>query len=329
MVLAAGVAAGQVVGGVLVSADLFGTGWRPIFLVNVPVGLGVLAFATGRLPAGSRTERGRLDLGGAGLLAVAMLALLVPLSFGADSGWPAWCWPTLAAGAGLVAWFARHVRRLASQGRAPLIEPSLLGRNGVRVPLGGAFVLMSCYGGVLFTTALYLQSTLHDSALRAGLTFAAYAAGFATASLTWARLPATLHAHVPGAGFALITAATAALALASRGPWHWYATALLAAAGAGHGAGFGALVRRAAARVNRQHAASLSGLLATVNQLAIAIGVATAGTLYVTFIRIGHGAHALSPVLLVVAAVEALSGATVAVLLARRSAISGGRQYRA
>lgn len=118
-------------------------------------------------------------------------------------------------------------------------------------------------------------------------------------------------------------------ALASRGPWHWYATASLAAAGAGHGAGFGGLVRRAAAQVNPRHAASLSGLLATVNQLAIAVGVATAGMLYLTFVRIGHGAHALGPVLLVIAAVEALSGATVTVLLARRSAISIDRQDRA
>lgn len=145
--------------------------------------------------------------------ALALYGMVLAAGVGADSGWPAWCWPTLAVGAGVLAWFARHVRRLASQGRAPLIEPSLFGRNGVRVPLGGAFALMSCYGGVLFTTAIYLQNTLHDSALRAGLTFAAYAAGFATASLTWARLPVALHARVPAAGFALISAATAAL------PW--------------------------------------------------------------------------------------------------------------
>jgi MFS family permease len=221
MVLAAGVAAGQVLGGVLVSADLFGTGWRPIFLVNVPVGVGVLLLAAGRLPTGPRTDVGRLDLAGAWLLAAAMLALLIPVSFGADSGWPAWCWPALAAGTLLLAWFTGHVRHLARKGRTPLIEPSLFGRNGVRAPLCGIFTLMGCYGGVLFATAIYLQSALHDSALRSGLTFAAYAAGFATASLTWTGLPVTVHGRVPAAGFALITAATATLAVASRGAWPW------------------------------------------------------------------------------------------------------------
>src|SRR5258708_33966977 len=99
MVLAVGVAAGQVLGGVLVSAILLGTGWRPVFLVNVPAGLAVLAFA-GRLPVGGKGEAGRerLDLAGAGWLGAAILALGVPLTFGASAGRPPWSWPVAAAG---------------------------------------------------------------------------------------------------------------------------------------------------------------------------------------------------------------------------------------
>src|SRR5258707_1239223 len=98
MVLAVGVAAGQVLGGVLVSANVLGTGWRPVFLVNVPAGLAVLTFAAGRLPVGQRAGRARLDLAGAGWLAAAILALVVPLTFGASAAWPAWSWPGAAAG---------------------------------------------------------------------------------------------------------------------------------------------------------------------------------------------------------------------------------------
>jgi hypothetical protein len=192
-----------------------------------------------------------------------------------------------------------------------LIEPALFARSAVRMALAGVFAMMACYGGLLFTTALYLQSALHESALRSGLTFAAYAGGFATASLTWSRLSGGLHAYMPTIGFSLMAAANVSIAVASRGGWPIYATALLALGGAGHGAGFGALVRTATTQVARQHAAALSGALATVNQLAIATGIAAAGTLYVAIGR-------FAPVLIAMATTEALVG-TAIFLVGRRA----------
>lgn len=320
MVLAVGVAAGQVLGGILVSADLLGTGWRPIFLVNVPVGLIVLACSAGRLPAGPTTGSKRLDLAGAALLATAILAMILPVTFGADAGWPRWCWPALAAGGLSLMAFAVHEARLAREGRGPLVDPALLAQRDVRTGLAGIFILMGCYGGLLFTTALYLQHTLHDSALRSGLTFAGYAAGFAAASLTWPRLPATWHRRVPGTGFAVIATATAALTWAtSSGGWPWQATGLLAVAGAGHGVGFGALVQRTASTVPAEHAASISGVLSTINQLAIVIGIAAAGTLYLS-VSPAAPLPAMSWVLLAIAGSHALAGAAVSIALARRPA---------
>ena len=282
LVLALGVAAGQVLGGVLVTANLFGTSWRPIFLVNVPFGLAVLTACDGRLPAGAETGyRRRLDLTGAVLLALSVLALVAPLTFGPDTRWPPWCWPVLAAGVALLAVFAVHQSRLAAAGRDPLVDPALVAPRPVRTGLAGVFVLMGCYGGLLFTTALFLQQALHDSALRSGLTFATYAAGFAIAALAWSRLPAAWHPRIRAVCFAAIAAATATMAWAtSDNSWPWQASILLAVAGAGHGAGFGALVHRTAGFVAAQHAASFSGVLSTVNQLAIVTGIAAAGALY-------------------------------------------------
>ncbi len=176
LVLAVGVAAGQVLGGVLVSADLFGTGWRPVFLVNVPTGL-------------------------------AILATVIPLTFGAEAGWPGWSWPTLAAGLAALAVFARHERRLSGTGRDPLIDPDLLGDPGIRSGLAGIFTLHASYGGLLFTSAVYLQHALRQSPLTAGLTFAGYAAGFAAASVSWTRLPAAWQPRLPLAAFAAFAAA--------------------------------------------------------------------------------------------------------------------------
>ncbi|MGF7238802.1 MAG: MFS transporter, partial [Frankia sp.] len=200
-ILAVGVAAGQIIGGFLISANLFGAGWRPIFLVNVPLGVIVLAFSAGRLPAGSRSNRGRLDLVGAGLLAAAILALVTPLTFGNEAGWPAWCWPVMEASAVALLAFGIHENRLVRVGRDPLIHPALVAPREVRAGLVGIFVLMGCYGGLLFTSALYLQHIQHYSPLRCGLTFAAYAGGFALTSLTWFRLPMGWHRAVPAISF--------------------------------------------------------------------------------------------------------------------------------
>ena len=305
LVLAVGVAAGQVLGGILVTANLFGTGWRPVFLVNVPVGLAVLALGAGRLPAGPRPTGARLDVAGAGLLAGAILAAVIPLTFGADAGWPGWSWPALAAGLAALAAFARHERRLSGTGRDPLIDPDLLSRPGIRAGLAGIFTLHASYGGLVFTTAVYLQHALRQSPLASGLTFAGYAAGFATASVTWTRLPAGWQPRLPLAALAVFAATCGLLSwLTSGGGWPWQATALLVIAGAAHGTGFDALVHRTAAGLPAARAASFSGVLATVNQLAIVTGVAVAGTIYLS--------ARMPVVLLALAVAQAVTGVALA-----------------
>jgi hypothetical protein len=99
-----------------------------------------------------------------------MVGLLVPMTFGPGTGWPLWTWPVLAADAGALAIFARHETRLARDGRNPLIPPALLARPGIRGSLAGILMLHAGYGGLLFTTALFLQHTLGRSLLTSGLT---------------------------------------------------------------------------------------------------------------------------------------------------------------
>src|SRR5215469_13054990 len=325
LVLAVGVAAGQVLGGILVTANLFGTGWRPIFLVNVPPGLAVLAFASRRLPRGPEAGNARLDLGGAGWLAAGVLALIIPLTFGADAGWPVWSWPVLAAGVAALAIFARHEARLAENGRQPLIDPGLLARPGIRSGLAGIFTLHASYAGLLFTIALYLQHALGESPLASGLTFAGYAAGFATASVTWTRLPPAWQPRLPQAAFAAFAAACVLLAwLTSPGAWPWQATAVLVLAGAAHGTGFGALVHRTAAGIPAQQAASFSGVLATINQLPMVTGIAVAGTIYLSAGRF-IALPAMSVVLLALASAPVVTGTAVSVVDAR--ARRAGRRH--
>ena len=79
---------GQALGGPLIAANVFGTGWRSIFWVNVPMGVVALAGAAVLLPRKSRGQA-RLDLPGVGLLTAAMALLVTPLAFGREQGWPA------------------------------------------------------------------------------------------------------------------------------------------------------------------------------------------------------------------------------------------------
>jgi MFS family permease len=305
LVLAIGVAAGQVLGGVLVTADLFGTQWRSVFLVNLPAGLAVLALGARRLPGGLRNGRARLDLAGGGVLAVAGLGLLVPLTFGADAGWPGWSWPALAVGLAALAVFVWHEQRVSRAGRHPLIDPALLTWPGIRSGLTGIFTLHASYGGLLFTTAVYLQHALRQSPLTSGLTFAGYAAGFAAAAVTWERLPASLHPRLPVAAVALFAATCGLLAwLARSGGWPWQATVLLVVAGLSHGTGFDVLMHRIVAVLPVAEVASASGVLATVNQFAIVTGIAVAGTIYLS--------AGMSAVLLTLAIALALTGAASA-----------------
>jgi Arabinose efflux permease len=216
-VIAGGAVVGQVLGGVLVSADLFGWGWRPVFLVNVPIGLALLAVAGRHLPAGRGEPGRRLDPAGVAAVSVAVLLLVVPLVLGHEEHWPWWTWASLGASAVAFGAFARVERAVAGRGGSPLISGRLLRAPGLVVGALALLLMTLTYGGYLFTMALHLQSGLGDSAARAGLTFAPMAIGFAATALTWQRIPARLHAPMLPTALAVAAVGFVLLAVIMRG----------------------------------------------------------------------------------------------------------------
>ena len=281
-VLAGGAVVGQLVGGLLISANLFGSGWRPVFLVNVPIGAVLLVAGAGALPHG-RGEPGRtVDLPGLALLTPAVLAFVLPLVLGQPEHWPVWGWIAMAASAPLVFAFARVERRVAAVGGTPLIPGRVLEVPGVPVAIAALFTVMTIFSGFFFTLALHLQDGLGYSALRAGLTFAPTAAAFALVSLNWRRLPARWHGALIIGGFVAFGSGIAALAALLRaggsGGAGLYLTGALA--GAGMAAAFSPLMTRVLLRVPVELAADATGVVVTVNQLGLLVGVATFGTLY-------------------------------------------------
>jgi hypothetical protein len=189
MVLAGSAVVGQVLGGLLVSADLFGLSWRPIFLVNVPVGIALLAVAARVLPADAANGTQRLDLGGVAALSGALLLVLLPLTLGRDAGWPLWTWCSLAASVPALAAFTALQRRRVARGDEPLVNLGLLTRPAVGWGLGSLGLLAGVYFAVLFVLALYLQQGLGHSAAYSGCALVSWVAAFGVTGPLLDRMP--------------------------------------------------------------------------------------------------------------------------------------------
>jgi MFS family permease len=295
MILAVGVAAGQVLGGLLVGANLLADAWRPALLINAPVGALLLIASRRGLPPIAAGPSRRLDLLGAGVLAVALLALVIPLTFGRDAGWPAWVWACLAGCALAFAAFVGVERRVRSRAGDPLFDLRVLALPGVAAGVAAIVLVMSCYAGFLISLTIHLQDGLRFTPLHAGVTFVAYAAGFATASLTWTRTGPTTRDRLPVAGPLAMGAALLAVGLvASDGGWPVVVTSpLLFVAGMGHACGFSPLANRLTSAVRADQAADLSGLILTASLVGNVLGVATFAGIFLS--GAVHGsAHALA-----------------------------------
>jgi MFS family permease len=188
-VLSSGFVAGQVIGGVLVTANLFGQAWRPVFLVNVPIGVALLALVPLVVPRDSPARGRRLDLAGLAIAVPAVFLVVLPLMLGHQEGWPSWVFACIGLGLVLAAVFVLVERRIANRGGDPLLNLAVLRAPGLAAGLAAVAVLMITYGGFLFSFALHLQAGLGDSALRAGLTFAPCAVVFGLCGYFWRRLP--------------------------------------------------------------------------------------------------------------------------------------------
>lgn len=305
MILAVGVAAGQLLGGLLVSAHLLSAAWRPALLINVPVGVVLLLVARRWLPRMATGDGRRLDIGGVVLLAVALLALVIPLTFGRQAGWPAWVWLSLALSGMAGTAFVARERRLILRRAQPLLNLRLLTLPGIAAGVLAVLLIMACYSGFLIALTLYLQGEPPGfSPLQAGATFAIYAGGFATASLTWSRFPPAYRDRLPVLGPLVMGSALLAVGLLTdHGRWDAALTApLLFAGGAGHAWGFSPLAGRLTASISRAHAPDMTGFILTASLVGQVVGIAT-----FTGVYLSRAAHSPAAALAVTTGVLAAS----------------------
>lgn len=280
--------AGQILGGVLVAADLAGTGWRSVFLVNVPVVVVGLVLAVRTVPESRSPHPEPVDGPGTVLLAAALLTLLAPLTEGRAAGWPLWTWLSLAAFPLVAAAFYGVERRADRLGRTPLVPPSLLALTTLRRGLTIMAPLAVGFSGFMFVVAVALQSGAGLGPVRAGLALAPMAVAFFLASLAGPRLVARFGSRVVTAGAVLQGIGVLLILLTVRADWPDVGVLELlpgtAVAGAGQAFQLPVVMRLVMSEVPPARAGVGSGMMVTTQQASLALGVATLGTLFLSLV---------------------------------------------
>jgi EmrB/QacA subfamily drug resistance transporter len=326
MVLALAGAAGPLLGGILLTANVAGLGWRAIFLVNVPVGAAALVAGLRRIPEAQPDRSKQLSVPSVAVLTLALVALFYPLIQGRQLGWPAWAFVLLAMSVPLLGLFGLMQFRLARSGRSPLVDLALFRVPGTSTGLVIALVFFGATS-FFFILTLYLQSGLGYSPLRTGISFTPFSAGIIVGSAGSAPLGQRFgRAAVGGGALALTAAIGSMIALighAGGGLHAWQLAPSLAVAGIGFGIVSGALADLVLSRVPARLSDEASGVVTTVTQFGSVLAIAVAGGIYFAELSGSPGGpaftHAASAALWYLAGCGAAATAGSALLPSRES----------
>jgi EmrB/QacA subfamily drug resistance transporter len=278
---------GPVVAGLLIRADLLGTGWRMVFAINLPLGAYALAAGLRSLPAAPAVaaRAGRLDGRGAVLAGAGMLLLVYPLVQGREQGWPAWSFGMLGTAVAVLGLFALYQRRRTRSGRAPLVELSVFAKRSYTSGVLFVTVFFGTVVGFGLTVGLLLQLGLGYSPVRASLAMASWAVGAFLGTGVGSTMTARLGRRILHLGLVLMAGGLAATyaVLGQHGPVTAWRLALpLLVYGAGMGMIFAPLFDIIMGEVTDREVGSAAGLLESIQQLGSSLGLAALGTVFFT-----------------------------------------------
>jgi EmrB/QacA subfamily drug resistance transporter len=284
MVMGLAAAGGQLIGGALIQADIFGLGWRTVFLINVPVAAIALTLARSWVPESRAARAAQLDVLGLALFTAGLGALILPLVEGQALGWPAWCWLSLLAAIVTLGAFSRLQIWLGRRDRSPLLDPSLFGERTFSIGLLSQVVFWAGMASFFLVLALYLQGGRLLQPLAAGLVFSVLACAYLVASLRapgltmrFGRGLIAVGALILGSGHALLIAA---VAIEGRGGSLTLLVPGLLVVGVGMGLCITPLATTVLNSADAQRAGAVSGALSTTQQLGNALGVAISGGIF-------------------------------------------------
>ena len=206
--------AAPILAGALVQANLWGIGWRLVFLINVPIGIAAFAGAVRVLPRTVAHPGIRFDTGGMVLIGLALTAVIYPLIQGRADGWPTWTFVSFVSGAALVGAFVLWERRRRGD---PLIEPGLLANRTYTSGILVALAFFGAFGGLVLCVSLFAQLGEHFSPIHAGLTLMAMVVGMIAGMGAGLAFVGRLGRHLLHLGVVIVAAGTVVLALTVSG----------------------------------------------------------------------------------------------------------------
>jgi EmrB/QacA subfamily drug resistance transporter len=276
---------GPVIGGLLLKWNVAGLEWRPLFLINIPVGLFAFAMGVKYLPDGKSPHPLKLDFVGTGIIVLAMLLIVYPLIQGREYGWPTWSFAMLGAALPILAVFVYWQRRKEKTDGSPLVLPSLFRNRSFSVGLMLNLLFELAMVGFFLTNTLVLQIGFGFSPIHAALTGLPVAIAIAfTMALAGEKLIPKLgrraffiSAVCMAVGIYLVSLTVQHYGL---GVHSWQLIPGLAIFGIGMGFGFGSLFAAVLNGVDPGHAGSASGTLNAIQQVGGAIGIAVVGVIF-------------------------------------------------
>lgn len=311
---AAGIAAvaGQIIGGLLLEADLFGTSWRMLFLINVPIGIWIL-LSSRSVPESRSPQPLGIDTVGTVTFAVALASLLLVIVGGPPLGWPWWLLIALAVSMLLAAALYIYEHSLERSGKAPLLPPAVLSIPSVHRGLASMVVFSLGFGGFLYVYAIVTQQMLGFSGLKSGLILVPFASAFFLVSLATQKIVKVLGVRIITVGAAIQGLGITLLAVTFADQWGdpsiVVLVLILGLIGVGQGLIGPTLFRVILSRVPIASAGMASGVVVTSQQAATAVGAAGGGALIAVL-----GSH-FSGGAIAAACFAALAGVSVLTLL--------------
>ncbi|MGW5125979.1 MFS transporter [Streptomyces sp. NPDC004069] len=273
-----GAVSGPLLGALLTEWNLFGLEWRPIFLINLPVG--ALALVLGnRFISESKAPRAlKLDLVGVALVTLGLLMLLYPLTRGRELGWPLWGYASMVGAFVVFAALVAYERSKAARDGSPLVELSLFRVKSFAAGIAVQTVFGVALGVFFLVWTLYMQVGLGWSPLRAGLTGVPFSIAVSVAAgMSVQKLVPRFGRKVLQTG-ALVMAAGVLLYIGESERYGlriapWQMALPLVVMGLGMGLIVAPLTDAVLSEVPREHAGSASGLINTVQQMGNALGL--------------------------------------------------------
>jgi EmrB/QacA subfamily drug resistance transporter len=271
---------GQLLGGFLIQANLFQLGWRPIFLINLPIGIVTIISASFLLRESRAKEAPKLDLIGVAILTAGLALFSYPFMEGQQQGWPVWAWISLLASFPVLWLFWRFEVRQSEKDLFPLVEPRLFRDRGFVIGLIVTCIYFAGHTSMILVLSLYLQFSLGLNPMYAGFALVPFSFAFLIGSSLSGKINGyfgrgSLHLGVVVLGIGIVVLA----ALVAPVPGHLKLSFVMACFlyGIGRGIVTAPLYNTVLSGVPHKDSGAASGVTSTMPQLANSVGIALIG----------------------------------------------------